>query len=273
MPDNDTNANVNVTETAATQKASWSERSRAFFRKINLRKVAPIAMFASFTVLLLVALILIGMQAAQEVNSVKATANQALSLAATTSDRVDTAEQGIALLAGENQAQNQRLTAVEQATVVASETATAAVAKADTANSRLNAKKKADNQLHKQHVAYIRGANPDSPIAKKSNAEIEALLNDGIWNIEGDIQTEFDRLIALAAAQAKQTADSVVETAKLTATKLEAVDVTATKALAAGDTAVSGIKVIADQPNKLFGKSVNGDSKKTLQELVATYSK
>lgn len=276
------------TETAATvetttPKVTYVARAKALLGKVNKKKVAVAIVIA----LLLVGLILIGWQTGRELSAVKSTANQALAKATEVGDfakstdgvvvgllgRVDTVEQLVAKVAGENQAQNQRLTAVEKTVADVGKTAIVAVAKADTAsakadtaNARQNARVKAENQNYRKMLAFVRGAAPDSALAQKSNAEVEKLLNDGAWNIEGEIQSEYNRLNAQATATAQQTATA-------TASKLEAVANTATQALAAGNTAISAVKVIADQPNKPLGKSVTTNSKKTLKELVAAYSK
>lgn len=280
MPDTDTT--VIATETAATTtpKLTYVARAKALVGKINFKKAASVILCGSFAALLIVAMILVGLQVAEEVTAAKTTANQALAKATeanaaviAVSDRVDSAEQGISLLAGENQAQDQKLVAfdgrlslTEKAVTDVGKTATAAAAKADTANARQAARVKAENQNYRKMLAFVRGAAPDSALAQKSNAEVEKLLNDGAWNVEGEIQSEYNRLNAQATATAQQTATA-------TACQLQEVDATANQALAAGNTAISAVKVIADQPNKLLGKSVTTNSKKTLKELVAAYSK
>jgi len=138
---------------------------------------------------------------------------------------------------------------------------------------RQDSRVQAENQQYKQMLAYVKGAEPENALAKKSDAEVEKLLNNGVWDIEGQIQSEYNRLVAGTATEAKKLAVNGVETAKAIDAKVEAVAKTASRALDAGETAVSAISTVANQKTKLLGvgHSVSKASKKSIAEQIADY--
>jgi len=62
-------------------------------------------------------------------------------------------------------------------------------------DSRAAARVKEENQKFMEMARYIRGANPDSDLAKLTDKELDKLLNNGIWDVEPRLQSEYDRLI------------------------------------------------------------------------------
>jgi len=123
---------------------------------------------------------------------------------------------------------------------------------------------KAESQQYKRMLAYIRGANPGSDLAKLSAKEVDSQLSDSVWNIEPQIAAEYQRLKDSAVLQVQQAADAAQESGRNAQS-------TADKALDAGETAVGGLKQIVDQPNRPFGKSVKTATKKAVKSDLAEY--
>lgn len=132
------------------------------------------------------------------------------------------------------------------------------------ANARQDARIKAESQQYKRMLAYIRGANPKSPLAEKSDKEIDRLLADGKWNVEPQIQAEYQRLKDSAVLQVQQTADAAQETGRNA-------QATADQAIDAGTTAVSAIDKIAKQKTGIVGRSVTKATKQSIAEEIAEY--
>lgn len=144
--------------------------------------------------------------------------------------------------------------------------AVSAKAGAQQANARQSAQIKAENLQLKQMLAYVRLNNPAFGVCSKSEAEVEKLLTNGKWDIEGEIKVEYDRLISLGVA-------SSAEAAKVTDLKINEVATTASQALDAGQAASKSVEKIADQPRKILGHSVSRPTARSIGEEIDAYKK
>lgn len=183
-------------------------------------------------VLLLVLIGVIAALGAAKIFLVGAQADKAVEIATAVSDRVDGLEKKVGKAQGS----------------------------ADRANARQSAMVGVQNGQLKVMMADIRKDNPAFELCSKSDAEINGLLTNGVWDIEPKIMAEDARIKSVQA-----------EVVKNTATQLETVTAVATQALDAGATAISAVGQIADQPNRLLGKSVKTGTKKTIKEQLAEY--
>jgi hypothetical protein len=120
------------------------------------------------------------------------------------------------------------------------------------------------NEQLKVMMADIRKGNQDFELCSKSDAEINSLLTNGVWDVEPKIMAEDARLKGLQAL-------ATAETVKANSIRLEAVTVVATQAFDAGETAISAVGQIAEQPNRFLGKSVKTGTKKTIKQQLAEY--
>lgn len=259
MPDTNVNQNAGI---PSFMQGRATEPKKSFFSRIS--SIRP-TKNSFLSLLLLVLLAAAAYSLGSYIVGVDNKADQALNIAKASGqavgalgDRVDSVECDLFEAQGKNAAQDARLTGLEAV-------ATSAKNLATVANSRQDARVKAENQNYRKMLAYISGANPTFPLCAKSEAEIGKLLNDGIWNVEGQIQTEYNRLMSAGADQAKATTEVV----KTVETKVETVTATANQALSAGTVAVKAVSMIADQPNRIFGKSVTGKTKRSISEVVA----
>ena len=138
---------------------------------------------------------------------------------------------------------------------------------ASLANQRETERVKAENQQYKRLLSYIRGANPTFTLCAKKDAEVEQLLNNGVWDIEGQIQTEYDRLVSGTARSAAQKANLAKIAADVAQVVADDAQKTADKAVVAGETALDGLGAIAEQK----GRSVSKQTKAEVNDRLKAY--
>ena len=141
------------------------------------------------------------------------------------------------------------------------------VQRVDKIEDRLGTRVKAENQQYKRMLSYIRGANPGCDLARKKDAEVEKLLNNGVWDIEGKIQAEYNRLVANTANSAAERANKARTAADVAQVVADGARKTADKAVAAGETALDGLGAIAEQK----GRSVTPMTKAEINEKLKAY--
>jgi len=250
--------------------------------------------FPKLSTVVIVSLLLLATGTLISISAVKRQANDAVAIAVGVSERVDGVEVDLAEVKGKNAAQDRkiagldgRVDAVEEEAAqicqVASDAkematdatnlANGAKKVADTVATRQNSRVGSENQQYKLKLGYIRGANPDFALCAKTDTEIDRLLNDGKWNVEGQIQTEYDRLVATVATEAKESADVLTEAAIANDKRVDAVSKTVEQALDAGETSVGALNTIANQKTSIIGKSVSRATKKGVAASMTQYYK
>ncbi len=143
---------------------------------------------------------------------------------------------------------------------------------ADSAHARLTKRAvNLDNPRYKAMLADIRQWNPASDLCKLSDAAVEKLLNDGIWNVEPKIQAEHGRLVADRQNKSRLAADVAQVVAADAAKNAGVAQKTADKALAGSQVAIGGLQKIAEQRTGFLGKSVKTATKKDIAADIAKH--
>lgn len=137
---------------------------------------------------------------------------------------------------------------------------------AETVSVRLDKRVQAENDpLFAKWQAIKAQDGDDSELGQKSEEEIKALLTNGIWDIESEIQKEYDALIASSVGDASSLADAANQKAEKAEEKADAAQKTA-------NVSIEAVEIIA-QPTKCGHHAVTKEGKATIREKIAQWRK
>ena len=187
--------------------------------------------------------------------------------------RVGQAEKAMAALKGAGEKIAGELEGIRSATAKSQKASADALAAAKAANGASEAAKAARSAAEYRgymvKLAYIRGAAPETPLAKMSDDEVSRQLRNGKLDIEPQLDAEYGRLQAEAAANAKAALAESVKAVEAAANS-KAVEAAAKQALDAGETALSAVGMIAESKAAFGG--IKKSTRKSISEEVADYN-